>query len=96
MSAYLIAYVDVTNPQQYEAYKKLSTHAMQIHGAQVCVRGGTVKVLEGDWSPERMVVLKFTDMQSAQAFYNSPEYNQARQAREGASVMRMVIVEGLA
>ena len=46
-SAYIIANVDVTNPEQYEEYKKLSTIAMKAHGAEVCIRGGKVEVLDG-------------------------------------------------
>jgi uncharacterized protein (DUF1330 family) len=57
------------------------THAMQ--------------VLEGDWNPGRSVILKFKDTDSAHKFYNSPEYLKARSAREGAAIMRMVLVEGL-
>ena len=40
-SAYIIANVEVTNPTQYEDYKKWSSAAMQAHGAEVCVRGGS-------------------------------------------------------
>jgi len=58
-SAYIIANVRVTDPVQYEDDKKFSTLAMQAHGAEMCVRGGAVQVLEGDWQPDRMVVLKF-------------------------------------
>jgi uncharacterized protein (DUF1330 family) len=95
MSAYIIANVTVTDPQQYEQYKKLSTLAMQAHGAEVCVRGGPCAVLEGDWAPERMIVLKFPSVEQARAFHASPEYAKARQARQGAAVMRMVLVEGV-
>lgn len=94
-SAYIIANVRVTNPTQYEDYKKFSTLAMQAHGAEVCVRGGTSEVLEGDWAPDRLVVLKFPSLQAAKAFNESPEYSKARAARQGAAVMRMVVVEGL-
>jgi len=94
--AYIIANVRVTDPAQYEQYKKLSTLAMQAHGAQVCVRGGEVQVLEGDWQPDRMVVLEFASLEQARRFYDSAEYTRARQAREGAAVMRMVLVEGAA
>ena len=52
-SAYIIANVEVTNPEQYEEYKKLSSLAMKAHGAEVCIRGGKVEVLEGDWAPSR-------------------------------------------
>jgi uncharacterized protein (DUF1330 family) len=94
-SAYIIANVTVTNPQQYEEYKKWSSAAMQAHGAEVCVRGGKVEVLEGDWSPERLVVLKFPSVEAARRFNESPEYGRARAARQGAAVMRMVVVEGV-
>ncbi len=93
-SAYLIANVDVTDPGQYEQYKVLSSAAMKAHGAEVCVRGGAVEVLEGDWAPERLVMLKFPSVAAARAFHQSPEYALARKAREGAAVMRMIVVTG--
>ena len=94
-SAYVIASVTVTNPAQYDEYRKLSTEAMRVHGAQVCVRGGKAEVLEGEFDPGRIVVLKFPSMEAARAFYDSPEYRKARAAREGAAVMRLLAVEGL-
>ena len=94
MSAYIIANVRVTNPEQYEHYKRLSSLAMQAHGAEVCVRGGAVEVLEGDWQPDRLVVLKFPSAEQARAFNASAEYTLARASRQGAAVMRMVLVEG--
>ena len=36
MSGYIIAYVEVTNPEQYTEYRRWSTEAMQVHGAEVC------------------------------------------------------------
>ena len=95
MSGYVIAYVEVTNPTQYEEYKKWSSAAMKAHGAEVCVRGGKIEVLEGDWTPERIVVLKFPTVEAARAFNASPEYDKARKAREGIAVMRMILVEGV-
>jgi uncharacterized protein (DUF1330 family) len=93
-SAYLIANVDVTDPVQYEEYKKLSSIAMKAHGAEICIRGGKVDVLEGDWAPSRFVMLKFASVDRAMAFYRSVEYAAARKARDGAAVMRMIVVEG--
>ena len=93
-SAYILANVDVTDPQQYEQYKKLSTIAMQARGAEVLARGGAVHVLEGDWTPKRVVLMKFPTAEAARAFYDSPEYAAAKTARQGAAVMRMVLIEG--
>ncbi len=93
-SAYIIADVRVTDAAQYEEYKRFSSLAMRAHGAEVCVRGGAVEVLEGEWRPERVVVLKFASTEQARAFYGSAEYSRARQARTSAAVMRMILVEG--
>lgn len=93
-SGYIIANVRVTNPEQYNEYKKWSTAAMKAHGAEVLTRGGAVTVLEGDWQPERVVILKFSSYPAAKAFYESPEYKKARAARQGAAIMRMVAIEG--
>ncbi len=96
MSAgYIIADVTVTNPAQYEEYKKWSSEAMRVHGAEVLVRGGKAEVLEGNWTPGRLVILKFPSVAAAQAFDASPEYGRARSARQGAAIMRMVVVEGV-
>ena len=94
-SGYIIMSVDVTNPAQYEEYKLLSTEAMRVHGAEVCVRGGEVQVLEGDWNPGRTVVMKFPSFEAAKAYHDSVEYRKARAAREGAATVRMVAVQGL-
>jgi uncharacterized protein (DUF1330 family) len=81
-SAYVIANVTVTNPDAVRGVQKaLDTAAMQAHGAEVCVRGGKVEVLEGDWTPERVVMLKFPSFEQAKAFYHSPEYEAARRAK---------------
>jgi uncharacterized protein (DUF1330 family) len=95
MSAYIIADVTVTNEDQMKLYREWSTRAMQEHGAEVLVRGGRMEALEGDWNPQRIVVLKFQDLSAARAYYESETYTQARKVREGAGSIRMLAVEGV-
>ena len=95
MSAYIIAEVTITNEEQMKVYREWSTRAMQEFGAEVLVRGGRVESLEGDWLPQRMVVLRFADMGTAQAYYQSETYSRARREREGAGSIRMIAVEGV-
>jgi uncharacterized protein (DUF1330 family) len=96
MAAYLIADVTVTNEAQMQRYREWSTRAIQECGAEVLVRGGRILPLEDGWTPERIVVLKFPDLASAQAYYDSDTYTQARRVREGAGSIRMIAVEGVA
>jgi uncharacterized protein (DUF1330 family) len=94
--AYIIADVTVTNPEQMAKYREWSTKAMQEHGAEVLVRGGAVEVLEGPWTPSRVVLLGFESADKARAFYASETYQHAITVRQGAGIMRMVMVEGVA
>ena len=94
-SAYIIANVIVNDLVAYEEYKRLSSIAMYAHGAEVCIRGGKVEVLEGDWTPSRVVLLKFKDTTQAKAMYTSAEYSAAIKARKDIAVMSMVLVEGV-
>ena len=94
MSAYLIANVRVTNPEKYEEYRRFSTLAKRAHDVKVLVRGGQVESLEGS-EPGRTVILEFPTMAAARLFYNSAQYRRARNAREGAAIMTMYVVEGV-
>jgi uncharacterized protein (DUF1330 family) len=94
-AAYIIADVTVTDTEKMAQYRVWSTKAMQEHGAEVLVRGGDFEVLEGPWTPSRIVLLKFKDRAAAKAFYASETYSHARTLREGAGVMRMVVVDGM-
>jgi uncharacterized protein (DUF1330 family) len=52
-------------------------------------------VLEGDWTPSRLVVLEFENLDAAKAFYESEQYVEARKLREGAATLNMVAVAGV-
>ena len=59
------------------------------------MRGGEIAVLEGDWSPKRLVVVEFDDLEAVKRFYDSPEYQAAKKLREGVASLNMVAVQGI-
>ncbi|MET0682984.1 MAG: DUF1330 domain-containing protein [Casimicrobiaceae bacterium] len=95
MPAYLIVDCEVTDPERYEIYKQLAPPAIAKYGGRYLVRGGDVTPLEGDWRPNRVVILEFPDVETAKRFYASPEYGNARAKRAGAATMNMVLVPGI-
>ena len=95
MPAYLIVETDIHDPDQYEQYKAASPGAVAAGGGRFLARGGELAVLEGDWTPERLVVLEFPDLEAAKRFYDSEIYREAKKLREGAARLRMVAVEGV-
>ena len=94
MPAYVIVEVDVSDPDQYARYRAKVPASLEAHGGRFLARGGETATLEGDWQPKRIVVIEFADLDSARAWYDSPEYREARDIRAGAAVMRMIAVAG--
>jgi len=94
MPAYIIAQINVTNPEKYQEYAKLAGPAGAKYGGRFLVRGGAKTTLEGDVPYQRIVINEFKDVETAKRFYNSVEYQAARQKRLGAADFNMIIVEG--
>ncbi len=95
MPAYMVARVNVKDPVQYEEYKALAPIAIKKYGGEYLTRGGEMETLEGPEETLRVVLVKYPDMDAARAFYNSPEYKKARDARAEAAEGSFVILEGL-
>jgi uncharacterized protein (DUF1330 family) len=94
MPAYIIAMVNIKDPERYQEYAKRAGPANAKHGSRFLVRGGKKHPLEGSIPFERIVVSEFPDVETAKQFYHSPEYQEARRHRLGAADFNMVIVEG--
>jgi uncharacterized protein (DUF1330 family) len=92
--AYILVQVDVTKPQQYAEYMKLSPGIIEKFGGRFLARGGRTATLEGPPARSRVVVVEFPSYERAEEFYNSPEYVAARQVRAGAASAQFVLVEG--
>ena len=95
MAAYVIVDIEVTEPVEYEEYKRLAAPTVAAYGGRYVARGGTAEVLEGDWAPRRLVVLEFGSVEQARRWYDSPEYTAARQVRWRTARSRMVVVPGV-
>lgn len=95
MTAFLILDVKVTDPKNYEGYKQLAAPTVALYGGKYIVRGGQTETLEGDWVPNRIVVLQFENVERAKAWINSPEYAEARALRHRYAVSKAIVVEGM-
>jgi uncharacterized protein (DUF1330 family) len=95
MPAYVIVDIEVTDPAGYEAYKKMAPPAVELYGGRYLARGGSCESLEGDWLPNRLVILEFENVEQAKAWLNSPEYAPARALRHKYARSKMVVTAGV-
>lgn len=94
MSAYLIARITVTDPQDYQAYASQTVALAERAGGRFLAKGGEQVQVEGN-SPERHVIIEFPDRQTALDWYNSQEYQRILPIAMSSSKRDMVIVDGV-
>jgi uncharacterized protein (DUF1330 family) len=95
MHAYIVVQVTVKDPETYERYKHLAPESIALYGGRYLARGGALETLEGDWRPKRLVILEFPNMDQARAWWNSPEYAEAKALRQSCTDTQMVLLDGL-
>ncbi|HEX7966763.1 MAG TPA: DUF1330 domain-containing protein [Stellaceae bacterium] len=94
MAAYVIVDLDVKNPTAYESYRREVPATIAKYGGRFLVRGGNVEVLEGDWTPKRVVVLEFPNMDALRRWYRSDDYKPLIAQRQRAAAGNVIAVEG--
>jgi len=94
--AYLIAETEVTDRAAFQKYaEKVPETLAPFSGSfHFVVRGGKTQALEGQ-PPKGIVVIAFDSTEKALAWYNSPAYEAIKPIRQGASVSRMFMADGL-
>jgi uncharacterized protein (DUF1330 family) len=95
MPAYLILDIHVEDPEEYAAYRERSPATLEAYGGRYLVRGGPHEVIEGNWNPERVVVVEFPSVERAHKWYESPEYREIVEMRKRAAPSQVVLVEGV-
>jgi len=95
MSAYVILDITVTDLDLFEEYKNLAPATIEAYGGKYLARGGQAEALEGDWSPNRIVILEFKSSEVAKQWLNSPEYREARSMRLQAATSHTIVVDGV-
>lgn len=92
--ALVVVEISIHDPDTYKEYMLLAPPTIARHKGKYLVRGGTTETLEGDWKPQRFVVLEFPSAQAAKDWWSSPEYTKARKVRERCATARMLLVDG--
>ncbi len=95
MAAYLIAQVEVTDPDTFAKYSQQVPGVIAQYGGRYKVRGGSSKAIEGAWAPDRLVVVEFDSMDQLETFYNSAEYAPLIELRTKSANTELTFVEGV-
>lgn len=94
MSAYVVVEIEILDSEIYETVKHLTPAIVAQYGGKYLARGGETEVLEGSWSPQRLVILEFESAEQARAWWNSAEFAPVLQLRRQSARTNMVLTVG--
>jgi uncharacterized protein (DUF1330 family) len=95
MPSYLIVDVSVKDPARYADYIRQVPAVIARHGGEYLVRGGAVDVIEGDWTPSRLVVMRFPTREALQGYLDDPDYAPLRDLRREVADSIVIAADGL-
>lgn len=98
MTAYFVIDLNIPDPQKLAEYETAAGPLLKKHGAKVLTRATAddYDVIEGDWRPRRLVILEYPSLDAIHQFYNDPEFQPAKKARQAVpgAVANAIAVEG--
>jgi uncharacterized protein (DUF1330 family) len=94
MKAYLVLDFSVRELRGFLPYAEAIPAFIEKHGGRYIVRGERPTVIEGDWAPERMVILEFPSRGNAEAFLADPGAQALFAVRHRTTLSKLVLVDG--
>ena len=96
MSAYVLAQIQINNPDEYQNYLAGFMPIFERHGGELLAtsKNQTI-VVEGGWAYPNTVIMKFPSVDAAQAWCDDPDYKALAEYRHRSSDANLVIVEGI-
>jgi uncharacterized protein (DUF1330 family) len=94
MTAYYIGEHSITDGEAFDRYLAEVIPMIERAGGRYLTKPGSHQILEGDWKPNRVVIVEFPDLAAAKSWYESAEYRPLIALRQKAARDVMMIVDG--
>ena len=96
MAAYYITHrVTEGDAEVMALYSSKVNATFAPYGGEKIVRTSDFDVMEGDWHPDRMTIIRFPDMESLKGWYNGPEYADLKVMRHSVMKSNAIAVTGI-
>ncbi len=95
MRVFLVAEIEVLNPEVMKEYARLSRPLAEKHGGVYHVRGGDIQSVEGEWRPQRIAIIEFPSRSAANAYLDDSDYLPVAELRRASAITRSFLVDGL-
>jgi uncharacterized protein (DUF1330 family) len=94
MKAYLVLDFSIRDLPGFRPYIEAIPTFIAKHGGRYLVQGAGPVVMEGDWTPERLVIPEFPSRKNATAFLSDPDAQALFAVRHRTTHSKLVLVDG--
>ena len=94
MKAYLVLDLEITDAAGFMPYVAAIPAHIERHGGRYIVRGVQPTLMEGDWTPERLVIIEFPERANAEAFLADPDIQDLFKVRHATTISKLLLAEG--
>lgn len=95
MTAYVLAEVEVTEPESAADYRRIAAAAIDQYGGRYLVRNEVPEPVEGEWpAARRVVLLEFDTIERARDWYSSDAYAPGIKVAQRAMIRRIALLPG--
>lgn len=94
MNAYLILDISIHDFETFSEYIRDIPKYIEKHSGRYIVQGVVPMVMEGDWEPERMVVIEFPSRDNAKGFLKDPDARHLFEIRHKSTTSKLLLADG--
>lgn len=95
MAGYVIVNDEISDEAAFAEFRQKVGATVAAHGGRYLVRGGATEVIDGDWAPDRLVVIEFDSVDQAKAWLNSDDFLAIKELRVSSASASVVVAEGV-
>jgi uncharacterized protein (DUF1330 family) len=98
MAAYVVANITETDPEGFRAYREAALPVVAAFGGRTLIEPRPAATLESGhknaWTPERLVIVRFPDLEMVMRWHASQEYAGPKAMRQAAARTDMLLYQG--
>ena len=95
MPAYVIAYLEVTDPDAFQVYRMAAGPTFAPYGGKPIVVDGQFEVLEGMTQPRSIIVVEFESMEQARRWSLDLDHYWCRQMKSSSDGVRAAVIRAV-
>ena len=94
MKGYLVLDLSIKVLDGFLEYAEKIPTFIEKHGGRYIVQGAVPEKMEGEWTPERLVILEFPSTDKAKEFLADPEAQDLFSLRHNSTDSQLILAEG--